>query len=57
VETYIDTIYLLEHTPVSNLLKALRLLKAHLVCEHAGGREGKEKMNLSAEEGKDDEDQ
>lgn len=47
----------LEHALVSNLLKALRILKMRLVCEHAGGREGKEKMNLSIEERKDDEDQ
>lgn len=47
----------LEHAPVSNLLKALRILKTRLVCEHTGGREGKENMNLSAEERKDDEDQ
>lgn len=47
----------LKHAPVSNLLKALKILKTRLVSEHAGGREGKEKINLSVEERKDDEDQ
>lgn len=53
-----DAIYWpgLKHTLVSNLLKALRILKMCLVREHAGGRERKEKMKLSSEERKDDED-
>lgn len=47
----------MEHTPGGDFLKALRILEAFLVCEHAGGREGVEKMNLFLEERKHDENQ
>lgn len=47
----------MQHTPGGDFLRALRILEAHLVCEHAGGRERREEMNLFLEERKDDEDQ
>lgn len=46
-----------QHAPGGDFLTALRILEARLVCEHAGGKERREKMNLFLEERKDDEDQ